>query len=437
MGHLASNESGSMGNWAALALAVLALIGFGTGLGTQIIDGGTAPESQAQAGTLGTVADTPQTALERPNQQPAPRTVAEQVATPDPVPTPGREPAPLAAQAAAERISEMAPPPSAKPAAEPLPQAPEQTQLAPAKSPAKSPAGLQTAVAAPTLEFELGEALSITPILPETTARPPLAEPVIAEPQPTLAPETALAAASLRLAPDTSLRDCDVCPELVAIVPAPGQPAFAIGLTEVTIGQYTAYLSDIDALPGQGEGDRYLDRLRARDPLMPGFAQMGDHPATFISLVDAKRYAAWLSEKTGENYRLPTEAEWLHAARAGTARRFVWGDVILRPPCLFGNVADASTRGVIDIPGRLGCRDGHPTTAPVAAFRANGFGLYDMTGNVEEWVDICGGRPDCRSGAVIGGSWASNRDELRLADRRVERAGVRDNRIGLRLVRDL
>ncbi len=173
----------------------------------------------------------------------------------------------------------------------------------------------------------------------------------------------------------------------------------------------------------------------------PGFPpdsqQEDDHPVVCVNWADAKAYVAWLSnsEQTGEEYRLPSEAEWEYAARAGSDGAAYWSQV--SDACEHANVADLATKdkyGKIKVVDELRawCFDRFPTTAPVGSFPANDFGLHDMLGNVYEWVEDCwhpsyGGAPsdgtawtdgsDCRQRVVRGGSWITDPENVRFANR--------------------
>ena len=100
-----------------------------------------------------------------------------------------------------------------------------------------------------------------------------------------------------------------------------------------------------------------------------------------VSFEDAQAYIRWLNRKTGQHYRLPTEAEWEYAARAGTTTRRYWGD---KPDdaCQYANVADQSAKKVFPGWAVHHCDDGYVYTAPVGSFQRNRFGLHDMLGNV-------------------------------------------------------
>jgi len=111
----------------------------------------------------------------------------------------------------------------------------------------------------------------------------------------------------------------------------------------------------------------------------PGFAQGDSDPVTCVSWWDAKAFIQWLNARTGQEYRLPSEAEWEYAARANYSGIFSFGDALDSPEnCQFMNV------GGDDV-----CSDGFYYTAPVASFQPNGFGLYDMHGNLWEWTADC------------------------------------------------
>ncbi len=122
----------------------------------------------------------------------------------------------------------------------------------------------------------------------------------------------------------------------------------------------------------------------------PGFDQQATHPVTSVSWDDAMAFCQWLSREEGRTYRLPTEAEWEFACRAGTETLFFWGD---NPDAGKGylNAADQtggpSGRAWLH---KFNFKDGYPATSPVGRFKPNAFGLYDMQGNVSEWCsDWC------------------------------------------------
>src|SRR5262249_50321120 len=152
---------------------------------------------------------------------------------------------------------------------------------------------------------------------------------------------------------------------------------------------------------------------------------------------DAQQYIAWLSKMTGKPYRLLTEAEWEYAARAGTTTVYYWSDEIGK-----GN---ANCMG-------CGSQWDNRQTSPVGSFKPNAFGLYDMAGNVWQWVEDCyhddyneaptNGSAwitisDCSRRVVRGGSWIVDPKDLRSADRDWDSTGNRGNNFGFRVGRTL
>ena len=241
----------------------------------------------------------------------------------------------------------------------------------------------------------------------------------------------------------TVFRDCRECPEMV-VVPAGefmmGSPPsgdhgaespvhrvtiaepFAVGVYEVTFDEW-------DACVGGGGCGGY----RPRD--YEGWGR-GIRPVIDVSWKDARAYVDWLSRRTGEDYRLLSEAEWEYAARAGTTTRYHWGDEI--------DWDRANCHAEM-------CGDNWEYTAPVGSFAANAFGLHDMHGNVWEWVGDCwngsyAGAPsdgsvwesgDCGRRALRGGSWGSTPRNLRAAYRYGDGMGDRHGRNGFRVARTL
>jgi formylglycine-generating enzyme required for sulfatase activity len=186
----------------------------------------------------------------------------------------------------------------------------------------------------------------------------------------------------------------------------------------------------------------------------PGFAQTDQHPIVCVSYEDAVAYAAWLSRETGKDYRLPSEAEWEYAARAGTTTARHWGDGRAEA-CRYANVADEALRKVKedepDAQRYFGCDDGFANTSPVGTFQPNGFGLYDMLGNVWErvadhWHDSYADAPEDGSAWTVGhsrlcvtrgGSWYSVPGYARAGYRGRYAPGIRNGDVGFRLARTL
>lgn len=162
----------------------------------------------------------------------------------------------------------------------------------------------------------------------------------------------------------------------------------------------------------------------------------GTQPVIFVSLDDANAYVAWLAKKTGKPYRLLSEAEYEYATRGGTTTVYPWGGAIGKN--------NANCNG-------CGSKWDNQQTAPVGSFAANGFGLYDIVGNVDEWTQDCyhnsyGGAPadgsawtsgDCSDRVLRGGSWLGSSRALRSAFRIWYSPGSRYFNIGFRVARTL
>lgn len=163
-----------------------------------------------------------------------------------------------------------------------------------------------------------------------------------------------------------------------------------------------------------------------------GIPQNDDHPVVCVDPDDASAYVRWLSERTGRKYRLPSEAEWEYAARAGTATARFWGWED-SDACKHANVADSSAVRALglDPTKNFQCVDDSVFTAPVGRYVPNTFGLHDVLGNVAEWTADCynasyASAPadgsarrtgDCNSNVFRGGSWKSQPWMVRSAFR--------------------
>jgi len=118
-----------------------------------------------------------------------------------------------------------------------------------------------------------------------------------------------------------------------------------------------------------------------------GHSLNGDsQPAVFVTWLDANNFAQWLMGQNGGQYtfRLPTEAEWEYACRAGSEASRYWGEDTFKT-CAYENIADLTAQKQFGIQPATDCDDGYAATAPVGSFQPNKFGLYDMLGNVWEW----------------------------------------------------
>lgn len=239
---------------------------------------------------------------------------------------------------------------------------------------------------------------------------------------------------------------------------------FAVSRTEVTVGEFRRF---IEATGHRARASRrghsivYDERsgnFVRRNGVdwqsdYAGAPAADDLPVLHISVYDAEAYAAWLSERTGRGYRLPSEAEFEYVLRAGGQGRYPWGGD--RPPP--ENVANMT--GSLDVsPGGRhwnnafpGYGDGHWGPAPVGRFAPNAWGVHDMAGNVSEWVADCWHasyrrapaegaawfNPGCRSRVVRGASWASAPHQARAAWRYATNSDLTNARVGFRLVRGI
>jgi len=245
------------------------------------------------------------------------------------------------------------------------------------------------------------------------------------------------------LKPLASFHECAKdCPEMI-VIPAGGftmgSPATEQGRYdnegpqhEVTIAKsfavskFDVTFADWDACVSVGGCPQVTDSGWGRDT----------RPVINVSWDDAQTYVAWLSKMTGQPYRLLTEAEWEYAARAGTTTPYYWGDEI--------------GKGNADCNG-CGSQWDAKQTSPVGSFAANQFGLYDMAGNVFQWVQDCyhpdyNGAPtngsawtsgDCSNRVVHGGSWYTVPRNLRTALRSWDITDYRNNDLGFRVGRTL
>ncbi len=194
---------------------------------------------------------------------------------------------------------------------------------------------------------------------------------------------------------------------------------FAIGLFEVTFDQY----------------DAFCRRAGCESPDDQGWGR-GARPVVNVSWEEAKAYTEWLSEQTGQRYRLPTDGEWEYAARAGNHGRFWWGED--------EQVARANCEGC----GALW--DGEKS-AEVGRFPPNAFGLHDIAGNVWEWVEDCWSdtyaeaptdgsafeNAGCGKRVIRGGAWSFPPKEMRSANRWRDFPSRRSDDTGFRVVREL
>jgi formylglycine-generating enzyme required for sulfatase activity len=182
-----------------------------------------------------------------------------------------------------------------------------------------------------------------------------------------------------------TFRDCDSCPEMVVVpggaftMGSPEHEAsrdpdetmhrvsldrFAIARTEITRGQY----AEFSRATGRRDGANCAVSRGPGTWRDPGLQQEDSHPVVCVSWTDASAYVQWLSGRTGRDYRLPSEVEWEHAARAGTTTAYSTGQAIFATQASFGRTSG---------------------TEAVASYEPNAFGLFDMHGSTWEWVADC------------------------------------------------
>ncbi len=268
-----------------------------------------------------------------------------------------------------------------------------------------------------------------------------------------------------------AFRDCETCPQMVvvpagtfqmgsteaetsregvpnpfAILEKPVHPVtipqpFAAAKFAVTWVEFNVFSRDTGTNPlgcWYWDAEAKTAKLdEERSWQFPGFPQTDfSQPVVCVSWDDAKKYTAWLSTKTGQRYRLLTEAEWEYAARAGTKTARYWGNAI--------GSGNANCAG-------CGSRWDNKQTAPSGSFRPNAFGLYDMIGNAWQWTEDCWNEGyqaaptdgtasttgDCKHLVVRGGSWDYIPGNARAAIRVRLVTGYRDNNGGFRVARTL
>ena len=283
--------------------------------------------------------------------------------------------------------------------------------------------------------------------------------------------------------PAATFQDCARdCPTMIVIPPGHfvmGSPAaedgrfdderqhevrigysFAVGIHAVTVGEFAAFVQQTGYDTGNHcwvyEGGSDFVEREGRSWRNPGFAQTDRHPVVCVNYADTQAYLRWLGKKTGHRYRLLSEAEWEYAARAGTTTARYWGNDA-NQACAYANAPDLTFRAQFSDYEIVNCHDDHVFTAPVGSFKPNAFGLYDMLGNVWQYVGDCyvpdyeatphDGSPqtDCSANVgefkntqvLRGGAWDGYARFVRAAFRGKEDPGLRNNNDGFRIARTL
>lgn len=239
-------------------------------------------------------------------------------------------------------------------------------------------------------------------------------------------------------------------------------PSFALSRCEVTVAEFSVFVEDSGYIATADSGNcralnesgtTFVDGVDAswRNPRYPDVAQVPVLPVVCVSFDDALAYAQWLAARTGQSYRLPTEAEWEYAARARTTTERHWEVYRDASPCDFANGADKDAESRLRGRSIVDCADGHVVSAPVATYRPNAFGLYDMLGNVWEWTADCWHESyddapvdgdarqegDCSRRVVRGGSWFYGPMGVRSSKRSEDDTASTYNSVGFRVARTL
>jgi len=243
--------------------------------------------------------------------------------------------------------------------------------------------------------------------------------------------------------------------------PASVDAAFAVSVTEVTRAQFSLFVAEEgyetqwQCITWNFQANQWGARGSVWSWSNPGFPQSPDEPVVCVSFTDAQAYTEWLAEKTGKPYRLLKDEEWEYVARSRTQAARPWDGIGVsnrRVACAFANVMDLDAADYLKADPSAAdshffpCRDGYPLTAPVGRFPANRYGVYDMLGNVWEWVDGCmytvpsageSASEDCNERLIRGGAWQAKAWYVRSAKRDWAPYWLRSARVGLRVARDL
>jgi formylglycine-generating enzyme required for sulfatase activity len=219
--------------------------------------------------------------------------------------------------------------------------------------------------------------------------------------------------------------------------------SFKLSPYEVTVKQFKQFVQKTGYVIADDRCWQWIDEnggpfkmgiyINQGNWLTPAYAPSDYHPVMCVSWDDANAYLKWLSQSTGKQYRLPTEAEWEYAARAGSTSKYGVGDDE-KALCDYGNIWDASgmrafVRDKKYQTKTMACDDGAEYTSVVGTYKPNAFGLYDMQGNISEWVQDCD--PPNYVGAPSDGS-AVAEDYCMMRSRRGSNYGPSDTLVTFR-----
>jgi formylglycine-generating enzyme required for sulfatase activity len=275
-----------------------------------------------------------------------------------------------------------------------------------------------------------------------------------------------------------SFRDCPLCPEMKVIpagefemgvpprtdgVKSDESPRHRVAIRSFAISKYEVQWVEFERFVKAtkrsteascqvlGEGNVEMEAWTGLTWSLPGYVQRPDHPAVCVNWNDARAYVEWLSAQTGKRYRLLSEAEWEYAARGNLTEPDYWRGDDRLPACSYGNFADQTSHDSLVWKSNFPCSDRWWLPSPVGIYRPNLFGVYDMLGNLWEWVEDChnrgydtasgDGRPrtcgDCERRIIRGASWSTKPSSVRLGNRARAETSHRSVNVGIRVARDL
>jgi|AntAceMinimDraft_8_1070364.scaffolds.fasta_scaffold22843_3 formylglycine-generating enzyme required for sulfatase activity len=229
---------------------------------------------------------------------------------------------------------------------------------------------------------------------------------------------------------------------------------YYLGRYEVTIGQFQDFIEDTgyrtnaeERGKASGWDGRRWGKKKGINWKNPGFNQVSDHPVVCVSLNDGRAFCRWL----GDGYRIPSEAEWEYAARAGTDTAFYWGTG-LDEVCRYANGGDLSAARIFEGWNTSSCDDGYAWTAPVGSYLPNRWGFHNLAGNAWEWCEdawhgsFSGAPPDQGvwgdlggggKRVLRGGAWYFEPQDLYVAVRNSHRDYEATNGAGFRVLKDI